>query len=416
MTADVVIVGAGAAGVGAALELRDRGVSCVVLEAAERVGGRAFTDRRSLPGHWDRGCQWLHCADVNPLVPWADRLGVVYDRAQSRTQRAHWRGGRRLSQAESARIDARIDEGFEAVYAAARDGREVPVSAALAEGGHDDPFLLYLMRLMACDEPERVSAQGYAAYADTGVNWIVRTGYGTLVERMAEGLDVRTGVAVSAVAERPGGVRVETSAGPLDARAAIVTVSTNVLLSGAIALPRGEARDILDLMADVPCGCYEKVAVALRRLPDGIGEVDGLAVDTGEAGRAPYVQVVPGEAPKMILHMAGTLARDLSAAGPGAMTDFALSVLTGAFGAGFGGLVAATAVTGWGQDPFVRGGYSYAAAGRAESRGRMMEADTGRIAFAGEAFSRHWQATAHGAYQSGRDVAARLASGALDRA
>ncbi len=413
MTADVVIVGAGAAGVGAALELRERDISCVLLEAADRIGGRAFTDRRSLPGHWDRGCQWLHCADVNPLVPWADRLGVDYDRAQSRTRRAHWRGGRRLSQVESAAIDARIEAGFEAVYAAARGGREVAVSAALAEGGHDDPFLLYIMRLMACDEPERVSAPGYAAYADTDVNWIVRSGYGTLVERMAAGLAVRTGVAVRAIAERPGGVRVETSAGPVDARAAIVTVSTNVLLSGAIALPRGEARDILDLMAYVPCGSYEKVAVALRRLPDGVGEVDGIAIDTGEPGRAPYVQVLPGAAPKMILHMAGDLARELSAEGPAAMTDFALSALTGAFGAEFRALVEATAVTGWGQDPFVRGGYSYAAAGRADSRDRMMEADTGRIAFAGEAFSPRWQATAHGAYQSGRDVAARLASRSL---
>ena len=56
MTVDVVIVGAGAAGIGAGLELRDRGISCVILEAAERVGGRAFTDKTSLPYLWDQGC------------------------------------------------------------------------------------------------------------------------------------------------------------------------------------------------------------------------------------------------------------------------------------------------------------------------------------------------------------------------
>ena len=410
MPAGVVIVGAGAAGIGAGLELKGRGIPFTILEAAQRVGGRAHTDRASLPGYWDRGCQWLHCADVNPLVPWADRLGTLYDRSHDRTRRAYWRHGLRLSEAESAGIDARTDAGFDAVYAAGAAG-EPTIAEALAAGGHDDPFLLYLMRLMACDEPERASARGYAAYADTGVDWIVRTGYGALIERMAEGLAPRTGVTVTGIEDRPGGVRVATAQGTIEARAAIVTVSTNVLLSGAIALPAGEARDLVGLMADVPCGAYEKVALALRHLPDGLSEMDGIAVDTGEPAKAPYVQIVPGAAPKMILHMAGALARGLSAEGAGAMTDFALTVLASAFGAHFRGLVTASAVTGWGGDPLVRGGYSYSAAGRAESRDRMIAADTGRIAFAGEAFSPRWQATAHGAYQSGRDVAARVAAG-----
>ena len=47
---DVVIVGAGAAGIGAGLELQARGVPFVILEAANRIGGRAFTDTASLPG------------------------------------------------------------------------------------------------------------------------------------------------------------------------------------------------------------------------------------------------------------------------------------------------------------------------------------------------------------------------------
>ena len=73
-----VIVGAGAAGIGAGLELTARGIPFVILEAQNRVGGRAFTDRTSMPVAWDQGCHWLHCADKNPLVQWADRLGADY--------------------------------------------------------------------------------------------------------------------------------------------------------------------------------------------------------------------------------------------------------------------------------------------------------------------------------------------------
>lgn len=85
--------------------------------------------------------------------------------------------------------------------------------------------------------------------------------------------------------------------------------------------------------------------------------------------------------------------------------------LVAGWGAGVRKLVEDMAVTGWTDNPHVRGAYSYAKPGCAHRRHAMIEADTGNVAFAGEAFSRKWQATAHGAYQSGRDVAGRMADG-----
>jgi monoamine oxidase len=72
---EVVIVGAGAAGIGAGLALSRLGVPFVILEAKDRVGGRAHTDGTSLGHLWDRGCHWFHSADRNPLRAIADRLG-----------------------------------------------------------------------------------------------------------------------------------------------------------------------------------------------------------------------------------------------------------------------------------------------------------------------------------------------------
>ena len=77
---DVVIVGAGAAGVSAAKAARSRGLSFVVLEASSRIGGRAFT-REFGPGQpFDLGCHWMHSASLNPFVGIADRLGFRYPR------------------------------------------------------------------------------------------------------------------------------------------------------------------------------------------------------------------------------------------------------------------------------------------------------------------------------------------------
>jgi monoamine oxidase len=65
----VAIVGAGAAGVAAAAELRAHGVPALVLEARGRTGGRAFTDV-SVPGApFDRGASYIHAADQGN--PWA---------------------------------------------------------------------------------------------------------------------------------------------------------------------------------------------------------------------------------------------------------------------------------------------------------------------------------------------------------
>src|SRR4249919_808477 len=68
---DVIVVGAGLAGLGAATALRDAGRGCVILEASNRPGGRAWTTHPAeLGGVWfDMGAVWLHNAETNPLVP-----------------------------------------------------------------------------------------------------------------------------------------------------------------------------------------------------------------------------------------------------------------------------------------------------------------------------------------------------------
>ena len=63
---DVVVVGAGAAGLGAARTLIEAGKSVVVFEAMNRIGGRAHTESDTFGVPFDRGCAWLHAADRNP--------------------------------------------------------------------------------------------------------------------------------------------------------------------------------------------------------------------------------------------------------------------------------------------------------------------------------------------------------------
>src|SRR6201987_4213846 len=71
----VASIGAGAAGLGAAHVLKNAGVSFVVLEARDRVGGRGHTIMASPEITFDVGCGWLHSADKNSFVQIAAQLG-----------------------------------------------------------------------------------------------------------------------------------------------------------------------------------------------------------------------------------------------------------------------------------------------------------------------------------------------------
>ena len=79
MPYDVIIVGAGAAGIAAARRLHDAGRQVLVLEARSRIGGRAWT--MSAGGFpLDLGCGWLHSADRNPWSEIARDLGLAIDK------------------------------------------------------------------------------------------------------------------------------------------------------------------------------------------------------------------------------------------------------------------------------------------------------------------------------------------------
>ncbi len=404
---DVVIVGAGAAGVGAGMELQRRGVSFVVLEASDRVGGRAYTDKTSLPHSWDQGCHWMHCADVNPLVAEADRVGTEYLTEGRADWNAVWANGEWADKAGRAYTLDIMHSAFEAVYQAGGNGRDVSIAEVLPDAGDLAPIVRHWIQLMSSGDPEQVSTSGYADYVDTDLNWPVKTGYGDLIERLAEGLPVRLNTPVAGIDQRTDGVSVTTRNGSIDARAAIVTASTSVLNSGVIEFGAGPVRDLLTLIENVPCGYYEKVAIAFDSDVFGHIEQSSVNILPVDGGLPVNFQFDNFGKPMVVGHVAGSVARDLLAEGDAAMVEFVMERLIAGFGSGIKIRMVNAAVTGWGDNLFVRGGYSFSKPGCAHLRHKMIEADTGNLVFAGEAFSTQWQATAHGAWASGRDVAGR---------
>ena len=410
-TPDVVIIGAGAAGVGAGLALQARGVSFVILEAADRIGGRAFTDTVSLGTPWDQGCHWLHCADVNPLVAWADKLGSTYvEQNDEGDPYSAWQGGTFVASDADDPAERAVDAAFEAVYAAGKAGQDVPITDVMPDLGRWKAGADCVMALMAGDEPADISAAAYADYSDTEADWPVISGYGDLITRMAKDLPIRTGTIVTKIEQLPDGARVHTADSVIDTRAVIVTVSTNVINAGKIHFGPGPAADLAAQLVHIPCGAYEKVAFRLKSLPPALEGKRFCNVDPGDGRPAiSYQTMLQSDVPVVIAHYAGDIARETSEAGPDAMIAYATDLLRMAFGDAAVQDITAVEATNWTQNPFVLGSYSHARPGYAQLRRDLIAADTGNVAFAGEAFSLHWEATAHGAYQTGQDAAARIA-------
>jgi len=74
---DVIIIGAGSAGLSAAKELSRLGKTHTVVEGSHRIGGRAYSEEIASGVWFDLGCAWLVEGAANPFVPIADELGIT---------------------------------------------------------------------------------------------------------------------------------------------------------------------------------------------------------------------------------------------------------------------------------------------------------------------------------------------------
>ena len=100
-------------------------------------------------------------------------------------------------------------------------------------------------------------------------------------------------------------------------------------------------------------------------------------------------------------HIGGDFAASLERAGAPAMIDFATQRLRDMFGARISQQIVASRATAWASDIRIGGGYSAARPGAADLRAELAAPLGSRVFFAGEATSRAFYSTAHGAYLSG---------------
>ena len=404
---DVAIIGAGAAGIGAARRLgKVRSVSVLVIEARNRVGGRVQT---IAPAGFplDRGAEWLHSADRNPLSPVARQLGFAIHRRPP-----EWTTRLRLSgetiQAEADWIATREAQAW-ARRKAAAELVDQPLSSLLPPGGRWNELLDATSTWGNGAELDRVSVKDYVRYEDSGVNWRLREGYGRLFEALAEDLPVALETAVFCIDHSGRGIRLETSRGMVTAARVIVTVPTSILATEVLRFDP-PLPDKLAAAAGLPLGVDNKLFISLTNSFPGI-EADTFLVGSTTSRETMSYQVRPLDRPAIYCFFGGRWAAALEREGEAATFSFAAGELARLFGNNIRRLIAPLASTAWLQDPWARGSYSYALPGHADDRATLAAPVDNRLFFAGEACSPNFFSTAHGAYMNGVTAAeAALAS------
>ncbi len=409
---NVAIIGAGAAGLGAAHALKKSTLSFVVLEARDRVGGRAHTIKAAPDVTFDLGCGWLHSADENSFVPIAEHLKFEIDRT-----RPPWREqvvNKAFPPQDRAEFIAALDDFYdraeEAAAQAEQSGRDVAASLYLEAGNRWNPMIDAISTYINGCELDKVSILDMDAYEDTEINWRVRRGYGALVAAYGASVPLALHCAVTLIDHSGRRVRIETSQGTLTADKVIVTVPTNLIADEAIRFhPALPAK--VDAARGLPLGLADKVMLALDD-GDALPKDGSLRGATMRTAMGTY-HLRPFGQPCIEGFFGGRFAQSLEDAGPGALAAESINEIAGFLGNDYRRKLKPLAESRWSHDPFARGSYSHALPGHAGDRAVLAAPVDGRLFFAGEATSPGFFSTAHGARDSGERAAGEVVGSAI---
>ncbi len=441
---DVVVVGAGVAGLAAAQALLDAGLDVRVLEARGRVGGRVHTYRDPLsPVPIELGAEFIHgtSAEVWDAVRaarllvceagdrfWRSRDGVLWPMP-------HFRA--RLSEV-MRRIGPRVPPGrsfadhLELCCSGEQWAESREMAAGYVEGFHAAPVDRISLRALA-------EAEAWDHGAPAEPSFHVLSGYARLAEWLARDVvardALRLNTVVTTIRWQPHDAIIEarTAAGatlePLRAQRVLVTVPLGVLCAGPdfrAGIRFDPVPDAaLDAARRLEMGSVVKIGLRFREAfgERGAGEV--AAEDGAPYRRIKFIitdqalptwwTMLPVRAPVLVGWAGGQAAQRLEAASLDERVERAVVSLAQTLGVDRRAVesrLEAWHHHDWSADPFARGAYSYVPVGGVDARGALAQPVADTLFFAGEALAEGAEiGTVHGAMASGRAAAQRIVEG-----
>jgi monoamine oxidase len=408
--ADVIVVGAGMAGLAAAQELMRQGLKVVVLEASDHIGGR--TKNTGVGDEsFDQGAAWIHATDENPLTPIIRKLGIelIPNDAPALAY-----GGKHDPVTEGEHVTAAIDDAHHRLTDLARKGVDVAgAKVPLAPSPHEQIARNTLGALTAGVDWSEIStldvgsqpAENHGA-GDVSPDMFVQGGMQTVTQSFSHGVPVRLKAPVSSVSWGEDGVVVEAGNVRFAAKKIVMTASTGMLSSGRVRfdppLPEWKQQAI----ADVPMATYDKIAIRFKEdVFSKRGVAPGAFVYDVNDSAAMDVLVRPAGKNIVIGLIGGSYADELKSKGEAAAKEALLAKLEKIFGPDVREHATDVKMTDWRSDPWALGSFTATKPGAARAREKLRDPVDNTIFFAGEAMHMRWAGMLPAAYLTGQQAA-----------
>jgi monoamine oxidase len=407
--ADIVVIGAGAAGIAAARRIMAANRRVIIVEASNQIGGRCLTDTSTFDVPFDRGARWMHNPDINPIIRLARNAGLDIFAAPPGQK---IRIGRRNARAgETEEFLAALVRANRAIDDASRGKVDVSCASVLPKDlGDWAATAEFVLGASATGKDlKEISVIDKARAQERNAAIACRQGLGTLIAKLGEQIPISLSTPANRIAWSNRDVAVETPAGKIVARAAVITVSSNVLTAGNIKFGPDIPKRQFDAAAKLSLGSYDHIALQLPGNPLGLGR-DDIIIEQSSSTRTALLFANIGSSSLCSIDVAGSFGRDLSAQGERAMVAFAMEWLAKLFGSEAASAVKKSSATRWNAAPFALGAMSSAAPGGQPSR-KILTEPIGCMFLAGEATHETQWGTVDGAWESGE----RAAEAALRR-
>ena len=428
---DVIVVGAGVAGLAAARLLRDAGRTVVVLEARDRVGGRVWTSRDG--GRvTDLGASWIHGIAGSSVAAAATAFGmrmveftVGGYQPDSRPIAHYGPDARRLSSEDAHRYVADIHAADAALVdviarsapdASYRDVTDAAIAAVAAAQEWDDDRAQRVREYFEHRSEEQygagiedLAAHGLDDDSIDGDEVVFPDGYDHLPENLARGLDVRHAHVVTRVEWAPEGVRVTSDRGVFEADRAVVTVPVGVLKSADFTISPPLPEPVAGALARLRMNAFEKIFL---RFDEKFWDDDVYAIrQQGPEAvwwHSWYDLTALHDEPTLLTFAAGPAAQSIRDWNDADVVDSVMLQLRRLFGER---VPTPTQIhrTAWQDDPFARGSYAYMTVGSTtDDHDDLATPISGVLHLAGEATWKDDPATVTAALHSGHRAAERI--------